>query len=107
MTETPLQVRLAEWLRDQSRRSLKMEYRVAGWKVDLAYPELKLGIEVDGPYHNKREQQSLDDQKEREIQREGWEVLRVTNDQVDNDLESVGRQILDAAYKRSKKRFAK
>jgi very-short-patch-repair endonuclease len=72
-------------------------------EVDLAYLDVQLAIEVDGRYHMAWKQRDLDCQKEHEIRKEGWELVRVTNAEVDTDVKAIGHGILALARKRSQK----
>lgn len=59
------------------------------YKVDLASPEHKVAIEVDGRSHLFRERKYLDRKKEKILSELGWKVLRVKNEQVLNSTAEV------------------
>jgi len=59
------------------------------YKIDLAYPERKVGIEIDGGSHCTLERQSQDRKKEAKLSELGWTIVRFTNRQVKEDLEGV------------------
>ncbi|MBW4677760.1 MAG: endonuclease domain-containing protein [Desmonostoc geniculatum HA4340-LM1] len=59
------------------------------YKVDIAYPEKKLVIEVDGKTHKLKKQKFLDKRKTEVLNALGWSVLRFWNEEILNDLESV------------------
>jgi len=61
--------------------------------VDFYTQELKLAIEVDGKYHNKREQKFYDDDRNRILESHNIVILRFTNDQVINSTQSVLNEI--------------
>jgi len=52
------------------------------YKVDLAMPEVKLAIEVDGQTHRSRKWRFLDKRKESILHALGWSVLRFWNEEV-------------------------
>lgn len=56
------------------------------YKVDLAFPEVKLAIEVDGKTHRLKKWKFLDARKSEVLTALGWSILRFTNEQVDSDL---------------------
>lgn len=56
------------------------------YKVDLAAPEVKLAIEVDGKTHKLKKWRFLDKRKTAILEFLGWQVLRFTNEEVDGDL---------------------
>ena len=56
------------------------------YKVDLAIPEVKLAIEVDGKTHKTKKWKFLDQRKTEILNFLGWTVLRFWNKEVDQDL---------------------
>jgi very-short-patch-repair endonuclease len=54
------------------------------WRFDLCWPELKIGIEVDGGAHAIRSQLDKDIDKYRGAFERGYRVLRVSPEQVQN-----------------------
>lgn len=66
----------------------KLEYRISigqgspghapNYRVDLAFPELKIIIEVDGKYHEGIIQRREDLRREKDLKRLGWTVFRVS-----------------------------
>ena len=69
------------------------------YKVDIAYPELKLAIEVDGLTHKLRKWRFLDQRKEAVLSALGWSVLRFWNWDVDNDLSNCVQVVLSSISK--------
>jgi hypothetical protein len=72
--------------------------------VDLAFPEAKLAIEVDGPRHSEDEKQIQDDcDRDASLRAMGWEVVRVTNEEVDrcSSLTARGNEIISLIKLRS------
>jgi 5-methyltetrahydrofolate--homocysteine methyltransferase len=51
-------------------------------------------VEVDGDIHDRKEQKEYDSVREEELQSSGYSVLRIKNDEVFNDIESVVERIL-------------
>jgi hypothetical protein len=88
--EAPVpQAMLAEALgRPMEHKVLSRLPRSAGFKacyhIDIAIPEHKIAIEVDGPDHQWRRE--IDLKKEGVLKRLGWRVVRFTNQQVMHDL---------------------
>ena len=48
------------------------------YRVDLAYPDLKLAIELDGRYHREPERARYDQERDQALSRLGWTTLRFT-----------------------------
>jgi len=61
--------------------------------VDFYANTLKLGIEVDGEYHEKREQKFYDEDRQEILESHNWVILRFTNEQVLHETESVLKEI--------------
>lgn len=45
--------------------------------LDLAYPRHRVDVEVDGPHHRQGRQRSWDHRRTAELERRGWQVLRI------------------------------
>ncbi|NLH78605.1 MAG: DUF559 domain-containing protein, partial [Acidobacteria bacterium] len=56
------------------------------YKVDLAEPSVKLAIEVDGKTHRLKKWKFLDHRKTEVLTSLGWQVLRFSNKEVDENL---------------------
>lgn len=63
------------------------------WRLDLAWPDRKLAIEIDGAVHRTKERFAADMEKFNEAGLAGWTVIRVTPEQVSSGhaLAVVGR----------------
>jgi hypothetical protein len=57
------------------------------YKADIACPEIKLAIEVDGHSHTLPSRRDEDRKKERALESLGWKVLRFWNQEIDSDIE--------------------
>ncbi|MFZ6015227.1 MAG: endonuclease domain-containing protein [Patescibacteria group bacterium] len=62
--------------------------------VDFYHPASKLVIEIDGAYHQNFEQHGYDTERDAELISFGLTVMRFTNTEIDNDLDSVCSKIL-------------
>ncbi|MCA8992149.1 MAG: endonuclease domain-containing protein [Planctomycetaceae bacterium] len=84
-------------LRDRRLAGLKFrrQFPVEGFIADFACVEQKLIIEVDGDSH--ADQYSHDMTRQETLERAGWRVARVSNDDVLQNLEGVLTQIAAAA----------
>jgi very-short-patch-repair endonuclease len=59
------------------------------WIVDFYFPEVRLGIEVDGGYHRSTVQRGWDLFKDGGLESAGVTVLRLTNEEVYGDRERL------------------
>ncbi len=85
------------WERLRSRRLQDLKFRrqqiIAGFIVDFYCDSAGLVIEVDGPIHATQEEQ--DARRDRVLYDHGLQVLRVTNDAVENNIEMVLYRIVE------------
>ena len=81
----------------------ELEYSLDVDKIDIAIPELKIAVEVDGKYHNRWEQRCEDERRDDSRRSEGWTTIRATNEEVGNPG-LVDRRILAVVHEREKRR---
>lgn len=77
---------------------LTMQYPVKDgrYRLDFAFPPLKVGIELDGyTYHSDRESFTRDRQRQREIEAQGWRIMRFSGAEIRAD---VTRCVHEAAH---------
>jgi very-short-patch-repair endonuclease len=67
----------------------RRQAQLLGFVVDFVCFEAKLVVEVDGATHSSPDEIARDDQRDRMLRANGFAVLRVTNDDVFNNLEGV------------------
>ncbi len=71
------------------------QHIIGDYIVDFASRHDGLVIEVDGGYHSEPRQQEDDKQREEDLERMGYHVIRFTNEEVLYDTEKVTDEILD------------
>jgi len=64
------------------------------YKIDVALPEHKIAVEVDGLSHNLLCRKEQDKKKDRFLRGVGWKVLRFTNRQVMEHLEECAQEVM-------------
>jgi very-short-patch-repair endonuclease len=70
---------LVKLLRDNGITGWRTNYRVGGYKVDVAFPKPKVALETDGwAFHNDQEDFQNDRERQNKIALLGWQVLRFT-----------------------------
>jgi leucyl-tRNA synthetase len=69
---------------------IRRQHYIGNFIVDFVSLEKKLIIEVDGGYHDTKEQIELDEQRTLELeQKHLYKVIRFTNEEILNDIKSV------------------
>jgi very-short-patch-repair endonuclease len=90
---TPPEQTLWSILRGRRLGGLKFRRQepIGPYIVDFCCQELRLIVELDGSSHEDRIAQDRD--RDDYLRRQGYRVLRVTNSDVNDDLEAVARGI--------------
>ena len=75
------------------RRTLGFQFRrqhiIGDYIADFVCIEKSLVVEVDGDYHNSPEQREYDVIRTRQLEQQGFRVIRFTNDEVIHSIEYV------------------
>ncbi len=69
------------------------QHIIGDYIVDFVSQTEGLVIEVDGGYHAEKQQQEDDAIREQDLENMGFHILRFTNEEVLNDIDSVMEQI--------------
>ena len=72
----------------------RRQHPIAGFIPDFVCLEKKLIIEIDGGYHNTKEQEEYDNLRTQWLNEYKYNIIRFTNDEVINNTESVKEKIL-------------
>ena len=59
--------------------SCVLEYQVENYFIDIAFPERKLGIELDGKEFHK--DKTRDEKRDDWLKAQGWEIYRIPSEQ--------------------------
>jgi len=63
------------------------QYQVGKYFLDFAMPTIKLGMEIDGlAYHNGQESFMKDRRRQREIESQGWRIVRFAAKEISLDV---------------------
>ena len=94
---TPAEMKLWEELRGNKLGiHFRRQHVIGSYIADFVSLKNHLVIEVDGEYHQSPEQQLLDAERTRYLERKGYRVIRFTNNQVLNNLEFVISKLIKA-----------
>ena len=81
------------WMRLRALRPIGFHFRrqspIPPYIVDFEWRRYRLIVEVDGGQHNADEHARLDDARDGELRRYGYEVMRFWNHEVDRELDAV------------------
>ena len=68
-----------------------------GFIIDYAIPDKKIALEIDGPYHDTKEQKKRDSFKDYMLKREGWQVIRIHWTKIEGkSVKEIAKMIKDA-----------
>ena len=71
----------------------RRQYGVDAFKIDFYCPELQLAVEVDGEIHNTPEAREYDKQRQQYIETFGIKFLRLTNAEIEQDIDNALKKI--------------
>ncbi|MEI6127029.1 MAG: type I restriction endonuclease, partial [Pseudomonadota bacterium] len=94
--QTPAEQIMWELLRDRQFSDLKFrrQHQIGSYIADFYCHELKLVVELDGPVHDRPDVGNKDQKRDEYLKSSGFDVLRVTNDEVLEKPETVLEKIL-------------
>jgi very-short-patch-repair endonuclease len=93
--QTDSEKKLWEFLRNKKFKGLKFrrQHAILNYIADFYCVQYQLVIEVDGGIHNRPDIIQKDNNRTIELQRSGIKVLRFTDDQIMDNIESVLTEI--------------
>ncbi|WP_420387392.1 endonuclease domain-containing protein [Roseivirga sp.] len=71
----------------------KAQHPMASYIADFYCHKLRLVIEIDGPNHSQSDQFEYDQARTSHLEQLGVQVIRFTNDEIDDSIDSVLMQI--------------
>ena len=77
----------------------RRQHPIAGYIPDFVCLEKKLIVEIDGGYHNDEEQKIFDAGRENWLKEHGFTMIRFTNNEVNNALNTVLKAIESGTLK--------
>ena len=90
-----------ELRRKKIEERFRRQHLIGNYIVDFVCLEKRLIVEVDGGYHNSKEQKELDDLRTLELeQKYFFKVIRFTNEQVKKEISTVLSKIKDELISR-------
>jgi very-short-patch-repair endonuclease len=86
-------------LRWECREAVAMQYPVSRYRLDFAWPRLKIALEMDGIHHTSDAGLLRDAKRDRELRNKGWIIMRVDAEAA--DMEDRFVRILRMVYQLS------
>lgn len=80
-----------EW---DKKYSIKREYSVFPYFIDFAFLNEKVAVEIDGSQHLIPERKLKDDEKDKLLISNGWNVVRISENKIKTDIDNVFDMIL-------------
>ncbi|HLC89883.1 MAG TPA: endonuclease domain-containing protein [Patescibacteria group bacterium] len=95
--QTSQEAKLWHLLRRKNFRNLKFrrQYPIGNYIVDFCCPVKKLIIELDGGGHNEEYKIKADQIRDEYLKNQGFKILRIWNNGIDNNLEGVYEKIIE------------
>ena len=81
--------------------TFRRQHIIGDYIADFVCLNKQLVVEVDGEYHNTVEQKMSDDYRTEFLNRQGFNVMRFTNEQVFNEMQHAIRQIKELIFEES------
>ena len=82
--------------------SIVREYSVFPFFIDFAFVNEKVAVEIDGSQHLLPERKERDDKKDELLKEDGWFILRVSENEVKTNINSVFNTIISIINDRPK-----
>jgi very-short-patch-repair endonuclease len=82
--------------------SIVREYSVFPFFIDFAFVNEKVAVEIDGSQHLLPERKERDDKKDELLKKDGWFILRVSENEVKTNINSVFNTIISIINDRPK-----
>ncbi|HBR81013.1 MAG: Valine-tRNA ligase [Candidatus Uhrbacteria bacterium GW2011_GWE2_45_35] len=79
--------------RKETGEKIVRQYGIENYVVDFCRRSKKLIIEIDGEIHNEKDVAENDKLRTQDLENLGYKIIRFTNQEVLNDLESVINKI--------------
>jgi very-short-patch-repair endonuclease len=100
LTDSELERRFFRLVRRSGLPIPKTQQRVAGFRVDFLWPDLRLVVETDGlRYHRTASQQTKDRVRDQALVGAGFTVLRFTHAQVTYEADHVVETLWKVAHR--------
>lgn len=81
----------------RAHHTFQQQYTVGKYRLDFAWPKIKLAVEADGWHHRSPEGAARDAERDAWLRSEGWIVLRVDDrhgvDSLEHQTASVSRLV--------------
>lgn len=74
--------------------TLACQHRVGRWRCDFAHPATRVAVECDGAsWHRDPESRAYDAARDAELRALGWEVVRLTGEEIRRDVAGCAARV--------------
>ncbi len=94
---TPAEMKLWGELKENKLKGYKFrrQHPIHRFIADFYCHKLKLIIEIDGKYHDRKEQINLDIERSELLEYQGIEIIRFTNEEVLDNIDKILMRIIE------------
>jgi leucyl-tRNA synthetase len=86
---------------NQLGHKVRRQHVIDGFIIDFAFLQKRLLIEVDGGYHEEKDQKAYDEARTEYLEAHGYKILRFTNEEVINNKDAVLTRIKEELDRQS------
>lgn len=87
--ESPIEKKFYQEMLCAGIDGYEFQYPIFGYRLDVAFPALKLAVELDGyEFHSSKEARNNDTARDRKFSANGWAVVRFTGSQIFQSVDS-------------------
>ena len=86
-TESELEETFVRAYREHGGFGFRCQERFPPYRADLFFPTQQMIVEVDGPAHRTKRRRAADAVRDRELADRGFPTIRVTDEEIDADIE--------------------
>ena len=98
MTEAEVMLWSKLRLKGKHGAHFRRQHPIGPYIADFACVAAKLVVEVDGATHSSDREITYDGRRDTYMKQRGWEIIRVTNDNVYKNLDNVCEMILSYSH---------
>lgn len=93
--ESVLERRILRTIRASDLPNPKLQYQFMSYRLDMAYPQFRIGIEVDGyAFHSDRDKFDSDRARDNALRAAGWTIVHFTANTPESEVLNVLKRLI-------------